>query len=96
MIGKCNFWNQPKGFGFITVTAAENGGLAQQQYFFHWSNFTKDQIPVVNAFMVFELGDAVAPGKKVQAVGVRFATAAEIAAHLEERNAGLDALAGAR
>jgi cold shock CspA family protein len=80
MFGKITFWNQPKGYGFVTVsTLTENAAVTQQQYFFHHSNFTKHQVPVVGAFCVFELGAAFAIGKKLQAVGVRFATAEEIA-----------------
>jgi cold shock CspA family protein len=83
VFGKINYWNQPKGFGFLTVTTTENGAIIQQQYFFHHSNFTKQQVPVLGAFCVFELGAPFAVGRKVQAIGVRFATAEEIAKHTE-------------
>jgi hypothetical protein len=92
MFGKITYWNQPKGYGFATVsTVTENGAVAQQQYFFHHSHFTKNQVPVLGAFCVFEIGAPFAIGRKIQAVGVRFATAEEIAKHLEIAQ-GADAL----
>jgi cold shock CspA family protein len=91
MFGKITYWNQPKGFGFITVTeqASPFEQPYQQQYFFHHSNFTKCEVPLVGAFVMLRLGEPFADGKKVQAVGVRFATANEIA----QRHAGASALA---
>ena len=80
--GQITFWNQPKGFGFATVSTIIDGAVTQQQYFFHHSNFTKNQVPVLGAFCIFELGEPFAIGKKLQAVGVRFATAEEIAKHI--------------
>ena len=82
MFGQITFWNQPKGFGFATVSSLIDGAVIQQQYFFHHSNFTKNQVPVLGAFCIFELGEPFATGKKLQAVGVRFATAEEIAKHI--------------
>lgn len=83
MFGKVTYWNQPKGYGFLTVTTpTENGAITQRQYFFHHSNFTKHQVPVLGAFCIFELGEPFAIERKVQAVGVRFATAEEISKHV--------------
>jgi cold shock CspA family protein len=92
MIGKVTFWNQPKGFGFITVTEQKSPTEApsQQQYFFHHSQFTKGEVPILGAFVVFSLGEAVKAGKSVQAIGVRFANAQDIAT-----NSGVSALAKA-
>jgi|SRR6267378_5190019 len=92
MFGQITFWNQPKGFGFATVSTLIDGAVIQQQYFFHHSNFTKNQVPVVGAFCVFELGEPFAVGRKVQAVGVRFATAEEISKYLAI-SSGANALA---
>jgi cold shock CspA family protein len=91
MIGKVTFWNQPKGFGFITVTEQKSPTEApsQQQYFFHHSQFTKGGVPVLGAFVVFSLGEAVKAGKTVQAIGVRFATSTDL-----DVTRGLSALAG--
>lgn len=70
MIGKIVYWNQPKGFGFV-----QESGI---QYFFHHSNFSKSDVPVVGAYAYFNLGQSIRPDKPMQAVGVRFATAEEI------------------
>jgi cold shock CspA family protein len=92
MIGRITYWNNPKGFGFITVANTEGTATFQTQYFFHHSNF--DGTPLLGAIVVFNLGDPVATGKKIQAVGVRFATAAEIeqAKYARSFGAGADAL----
>jgi hypothetical protein len=76
MIGRITYWNNPKGFGFITVANVDGNATFQTQYFFHHSNF--DGTPVLGAIVVFNLGDPVAIGKKIQAVGIRYATPAEI------------------
>jgi cold shock CspA family protein len=94
MIGRITYWNNPKGFGFITVANTDGNGTFQQQYFFHHSNFRAGETPVLGGIVVFSLGEPVAIGKKIQAVGLRYATTAEI----EETNyirsfiAGADAL----
>lgn len=94
MIGRITYWNNPKGFGFITVANSDGSATFQTQYFFHHSNF--DGTPVLGAIVVFNLGDPVAIGKRIQAVGVRFATAAEIeqANYARGFGAGASALAG--
>jgi hypothetical protein len=95
MIGQINYWHQPRGYGFVTVSTIENGAIIQQQYFFHHSNFTKNQVPVLGAFCVFQLGEPYGIGRKIQAVGVRFATAEEIAKHIPGNvSVGANALAG--
>ena len=83
MIGKITFWNQWKGLGFITVSTQKSSleAPSQEQYFFHHSQFTKGVVPVLGALVVFSLGEAFAIGKKVQAIGVRFATARDIEVH---------------
>jgi hypothetical protein len=92
MIGRITYWNNPKGFGFITVANTEGSTTFQTQYFFHHSNF--DGTPVLGAIVVFNLGDPVAIGKKIQAVGVRYATSAEIEQtnYIRSFGAGIDAL----
>jgi cold shock CspA family protein len=92
MFGKITYWNQPKGYGFVTVSAVTDGAVTQQQVFFHHSHFTKNQVPVLGAFCIFELGEPFAEGRKIQAVGVRFATAEEIAKHIV--STGASAIAG--
>lgn len=93
MIGKVTYWNQPKGYGFITHTEQKSAFEApsQQQIFFHHSQFTKHEVPVIGAFVIFTLGEPFQIGKKAQAVGVRFATAQEIAG--AQVTVGLNALA---
>ncbi len=79
--GKITYWNQPKGYGFVTVVSKSlvpTEAPSQQQFFFHHSNFTKGEVPVLGAFAVFELGEAFAVGRKAQAVGVRHATAKDL------------------
>src|SRR5882724_8145199 len=80
MIGKVTYWNQPKGFGFITVTTLHSplDAVSQVQYFFHHSQFTKGEVPVIGAYVAFTLGEPYAAGRKVQAVEVRSATTKEI------------------
>jgi hypothetical protein len=92
MIGRITYWNNPKGFGFITVANPEGTATFQTQYFFHHTNF--EGTPVLGAIVVFSLGDPVAIGKKIQAIAVRYATAAEIdqANYARSFGAGADAL----
>jgi hypothetical protein len=82
MFGNITSWFDLKGFGFITVSQHQAGGISQQQFFFHISNF-KGVRPVVGAYVTFETGEAAKAGKALQAVGVRFATAEQIAAVAE-------------
>jgi cold shock CspA family protein len=86
MIGRLTYWNNTKGFGFIQTA----DGSAK--YFFHYSNF--QGTPVLGAIVVFNLGDPIALGKKIQAVGVRFATQTEIeqANYIRSFDVGMDAL----
>jgi hypothetical protein len=93
MFGQISLWHQPKGYGFLTVSTIENGAVVQQQYFFHHSNFTKNQVPVLGAFCVFQLGEPFGIGRKIQAVGVRFATAEEIGKLSGNVSVGANALA---
>ncbi len=98
MIGRINYWNQNKGFGFITYTEQRSvlEAPSQTQYFFHHSNFTKGEVPVLGAYVMFTLGESYAVGKKVQAVGVRFASEKQIEASLPKQVtsviAGIDVL----
>jgi|SRR5712664_619264 len=94
MIGCITYWNNPKGFGFVTVASTDGNGTFHQQYFFHHSNFKSDETPVLGGVVVFNLGEPVAIGKKIQAVGVRYATRAEIeqANYIRSFGAGVGAL----
>jgi hypothetical protein len=78
MIGKITHFNPLRKYGFITVTAQLGAGNIQQQYFFHLSNFIPGEAPVIGAYVVFGLADGIAEGKRVQAVGIRLATARDI------------------
>ena len=84
MIGRIGYWNNARGFGFITVDATDAAGATQQQqYFFHYSNmvnFKKGEHPTIGALVSFNLGQPLAEGKKAQAIDVKFATPADIAA----------------
>jgi cold shock CspA family protein len=92
MIGRLTYWNGLKGYGFITVT--DGSGT---QYFFHRSNFIGPGDPVLSGLVVFNLGEPLSIGKKVQAVGVRYATSADIEQEYNhcKLDAGVSALAGA-
>jgi cold shock CspA family protein len=81
MLGHISFWNNIRGFGFITVTRKENDATIHEQFFFHNSNFKRGETPVLNGIVIFGLGEPVAIGKKVQAVAIRYATPQEIAGH---------------
>jgi cold shock CspA family protein len=65
MFGTITFYNNQKGFGFITVPSG-------QQYFFHISNCGKGESPVLEGRVQFEVGPPVAVGKKAQALRVRY------------------------
>ena len=78
MIGKITHYNPVRKYGFITVTTQLETGTVQQQFFFHQSNFVDGEAPVIGAYVVFGLADGIAEGKRVQAVGIRLATARDI------------------
>jgi cold shock CspA family protein len=81
MIGRINFYNQAKGYGFITMTVPPKSPTeapSQEQFFFHYSNFKHGEIPAIGAYVVFGLAPGIAAGKKPQAVGIRFATSREV------------------
>jgi hypothetical protein len=78
MTGNITHYNPLRKYGFITVTTQLGAGQIQQQYFFHLSNFIPGEAPVIGAYVVFGLADGIAEGKRVQAVGIRLATAREI------------------
>ena len=62
MFGRITYWNQAKGFGFISVPTSE-------QFFFHYSNFTGT--PKLADRVTFDLGDPIEIGKRTQAINVR-------------------------
>jgi cold shock CspA family protein len=76
MVGRITYWNIPRGYGFISVIQPD-GTL--QQHFFHVSNFKEPPV-VLGGIVVFNLGDPIALGKKPQAIGVRYATPADVQA----------------
>jgi cold shock CspA family protein len=91
VIGRINFYNHAKGYGFITVTVSPKSPTeapTQEQFFFHYSNFKSGETPAIGAYVVFGLASGIAEGKKAQAVGIRFATSQEIVLI----GAGIDAL----
>lgn len=67
MRGTITFYNNKRGFGFITVPSGE-------QYFFHISNFVKDEgeVPTLEGRVRFDVGPALAVGKKPQALHVQY------------------------
>jgi cold shock CspA family protein len=97
MIGRITYWNNPKGFGFITVANTDGRATFQTQYFFHHSNFRSGETPVLGGIVVFNLGEPVALGKRIQAVGIRYASPAEIEQtnYIRSFGAGVDALKAA-
>jgi cold shock CspA family protein len=80
MLGHISFWNNIKGYGFITVTRVENGATFLEQYFFHHSNFLNKETPALNGIVVFHLGQPIKERKKAQAIHIRYATPEEISA----------------
>lgn len=78
MIGRITHFNPSRKYGFITTTTQVGAGKTQQQYFFHQTNFTNSESPTLGAYVVFGLADGIAEGKRVQAVGIRLATAGDI------------------
>jgi len=95
MIGRITHWNNQKGYGFITIQKTDGYGTFQEQYFFHRSNFKHSETPVLGGIVVFNLGEPIAEGKKIQAVGIRYATPSEIQeAQQQKFIGGLTALAG--
>ena len=78
MIGRITHYNPVRKYGFITVTTQLGAGQIQQQYFFHLTNFIHSEAPVIGAYVVFGLADGITEGKRVQAVGIQFATARDI------------------
>ena len=93
MLGRINFYNHAKGYGFIVVTAPPKSPTeapSQEQYFFHWSSFRNRETPAIGAYVSFGLAPGIAEGKKPQAVGIRFATSQEVSSV----DAGANALAG--
>jgi cold shock CspA family protein len=81
VIGRINFYNHAKGYGFITVTVpakSSSEAPSQVQYFFHYSNFKNGETPAIGAYVSFGLAPGIAEGKKPQAIGIRFATSQEV------------------
>jgi cold shock CspA family protein len=65
MYGTITFYNNSRGFGFLTTAEGK-------QYFFHVSNFAKGESPVLEGRVRFDVGPAVAVGKKPQALNVQY------------------------
>lgn len=68
MKGTITFYNNARGFGFITVPTGE-------QYFFHMTNWVKGSgaVPVLEGRVRFDIGPAISVGKKAQALNVQYA-----------------------
>lgn len=98
MIGRITHWNNQKGYGFITVQNRDGRGMFQEQYFFHHSNFANSiETPMLGGIVVFNLGEPIAEGKKIQAIGIRYATRAEMEEGQQQKLgvvSGLGALVG--
>jgi cold shock CspA family protein len=96
VLGRIQFYNHAKGYGFIVVTVPPRTAAeapSSVQYFFHHSNFRNGEIPAIGAYVIFGLAPGIAEGKKSQAVGIRFATSQEVA---DASQAGANALASPR
>ena len=98
MIGRITHWNNQKGYGFITVQNRDVRGTFQEQYFFHYSNFANSsEAPILGGIVVFNLGEPIAEGKKIQAIGIRYATRTEMVEAQQHKLgvvSGLGALVG--
>jgi len=53
VIGRINFYNHAKGYGFITVTSRKSPleAPSQEQFFFHYSNFKDGETPAIGAYV---------------------------------------------
>ena len=80
MIGRITFWNDQRGFGFITVSSGD-------QYFFHVAHFQEHGRPRLSQMVTFRLAEPISEGKKLQAVHVSPAPPTRI-------ESGAQALAG--
>jgi hypothetical protein len=95
MIGRVVFWNPVRMYGFVAVDKFDGRGKFLDQYFFHLANFKPAEgtrfgkTAQLGEYLSFDLGVALAVGKKVQAINIRLATPAEI-----ELATGVSALAG--
>jgi cold shock CspA family protein len=65
MTGQITYWNNKRGFGFITNSDGSS-------IFFHTCNFEKGQQPVLGAIVSYKIAPPLSLGKKPQAVHVRF------------------------
>ena len=71
MIGVVTFWNNVRGFGFVTDSTGT-------QHFLHIKGFEFGKTPVLGAYVSFVLGPPLKPGQPLQAMNAKFATAEEI------------------
>jgi cold shock CspA family protein len=66
MYGTITYFNNARGFGFITTTEGN-------QFFFHINNLAKGEAPpVLEGRVRFDVGPAIAVGKKPQAINVQY------------------------
>ena len=65
MKGQITYWNNNRGFGFITNSDGSS-------IFFHTTNFVKGQQPVLGATVEYAIAPPLSLGKKHQAVHVRY------------------------
>lgn len=71
MIGICTFWNNSKGFGFVSNQVGE-------QIFLHITNFEKGRTPVLGSYVYYEIGPPTKSGTKPQCVSARPANLQEL------------------
>jgi cold shock CspA family protein len=90
VIGRITFYNSAKGYGFLTTFSSPS-----QELFFHHSHFRNGEIPAIGAYVVFGIAPGI-EGKKTQAVGIRFATAHEVAGIEDKFVAGINSLAATK
>ena len=71
MLGTLTYWNNIRGFGFVS---SQDG----VQVFLHISNFEKGRTPVLGSYIYFEIGPPTKGGTKPQCVSARPANVQEL------------------
>jgi cold shock CspA family protein len=66
MQGTITYFNNAKGYGFITVPP--NG----DQFFFHVKNCMQGHLPVLGGVVRFDVAPPISIGKRAQAVSVHY------------------------
>jgi cold shock CspA family protein len=94
--GKIHYFNPAKNYGFIEVYTRKSPleAASREEFFFHGSNMRNHETPGIGAYVTFAIAPGL-PGKRPQAVSVRFATVEEVQRTLktaEVADAGANAL----